>query len=1157
MSRASTTMWLALPAALALGLAMSSAAAQDAPGATGLERTSAVTPLQFHYMGPSPGGRISAAVGIPGNHSTYYLGAASGGLWKSTDGGHTYVPIFDDQNVAAIGSLAIAATDSNTIWVGTGEPWMIRPSDVIGDGVYKSTDAGKSWQHMGLVETGRISRIVINPRDASNVLVCALGRASAPQQERGVFRTTDGGKTWKRTLFVNDDTGCSGLSMDPNNPNVLFAGTWQVSQRTWQQNGGGPGSGVFTSRDNGVTWTRLEQGLPKSPLGKIDVAVAPSNSKRVYALIQTFNQGSLWRSDDGGQQWELTSSDRSLTGRAGYYIRIAVDPKNPDNVYIANSSPHFSTDGGRTFSGHGGDAKAMGPASCGDCHDVWIDPTNPAHYVVTGDGGASIATGAGNAINVVLPIGQNYHVTTDNQVPYWIYSNRQDFFTMRGPSTLSEPSGNGLLPLRDFIPGANDPTLTSNRRPRPKRDGGLYQTGDPTLLPQLPEMDQPPAGIGLGPGGTQKTPAHAVPYGVKLIPPLQWDYSLGGCESGHTLPDPSDSNIVWATCYGNKVTRYDARELTAHSIEPSRITLDSPPDEVQYRCHWTSPLAIDPFNHENVYYGCQMVLRTDDKGHSWTEFSPDLSTQDPSRIVSNGGLVGDNLAQYDGEVIWSMAFSPIQRGLLWVGTNDGKVWYTKGAESSTKPQWVDVTANLHLPTWGQVNQISPSHFDPATAYIVVDFRMAGENDHKPYILKTSDYGATWKNINGDIPATHPLGYTLSIAENPNRQGMLFVGTGHAFYYSMDDGAHWVKYDKGLPPAPVTWITVEPRFHEVALSTYGRGLYILPDMTTFEQTGSTEVGASPGTVKETRLFKPGPIFRKSRTVFPEPNDPLRPHFQFTVAAKPAAPVKMEIFDAKGTPVRTQFLDVHAGLNGAYWNLRYDAPEQIALLTTPPDNLRIWEEPRFQGQTVRRITHWGITPNTGVPLAAPGDYTVRLTIDGKTYTQPFKLLKDPAVGAPLEDLQTSTAMQLRIRERLSQTSQMVNQMEIWRKQIEDRIKASAFTPNAAALQKLNNDILQVEHQLVSRESMLSDDKQFPTAYKVYMNMVWLSGGVGDGAADAGGGADYKPTATQIRVLRELEADLAKARADYEHLEKVTLPAFNQSSAGEAKPITDKLQ
>ena len=1153
MSRVPRAVHLSLPAVIALGVAVSLPGnAQRAPGPEAVQPTTTVPALQFRYMGASPHGRIASAVGIPGDYSTYYLGAASGGLWKSIDGGHTYKPIFDQQNVAAIGTLAIPATDPNTIWVGTGEPWLIRPADVIGNGVYKSTDAGATWQHMGLAETGRIARIVVNPRDANNVFVCAIGRASSPQQERGVFRTTDGGKTWKRTLFVNPDTGCSGLTMDPSNPNTLFAGTWQVSQRTWQQNSYGAGSGIYVSHDNGVTWSRLQQGLPKSPYGKTDVAIAPSNPQRVYALIATYNQGSLWRSDDGGKQWNVVSWDRSLIGRAGYYIRLGVDPKNADNVYVSSSSQHYSVDGGRTFSGLGGkDVKSIGPARCGDCHDIWIDPTNPAHYIVTGDGGAGIATGAGTAIQVTLPIGQNYHVATDNRVPYWFYSNRQDdSTTTRGPMTLSLASGNGLLPEQDFMP--------VGKRPAPwwARNAEKFPV-DKELLAKLPKPAPPPPGFALGPNGEPKTPPAGRPFGSSYDPPPHWEGNLGGCESGFTIPDPTDSDIVWASCYGGKLSVYDASQGTPHSVEPQRITLDSPPDEVKYRCHWSTPIAIDPFDGNNVYYGCQLVLKTSDKGHSWMEFSPDLSTKDPSRILSNGGQVGDNLQQYDGEVIWSMAFSPIQRGLLWAGTNDGKIWYTKDAESATQPHWVDVTANLHLPPWGQINQISPSNFDPGTAYIAVDFRMAGENDYKPYILKTSDYGATWKKITGDMPSDNPLGYVLSVAENPNKQGMLFAGTGHAFYYSMDDGAHWTHFNAGLPPAPVSWITVEPRFHEVVISTYGRGLFILPNITTLEQTGSATVAATAETAGKTRLFKPDKVFRLARGEFPTPLDITRPQFQFTLATAPKTPVKMEIFDSAGKKIRTQMLDAHKGLNGAYWDLKYDDPLKVELRTTPTDNPFIWEEPRFKATNIRGITHWGITPGTGIPLAAPGDYSVQFTLDGKTYREPFTVVKDPRIKATDEILQASTALQVRVSKLLAETSGLVNQMEIWRKQIQDRIAANRFSADAAQLQKLDAEILKVEHQLVSRESMMSDDKQFPTAYKVYMNLVWLSGGVGQGASDEAGGVDYAPTATQIRVTDEIQAELDKAKAGFEHLKTTVLPAFNNSSTGEKQPIKDTLQ
>ncbi len=1139
MKRLSFAAMLAIAVSLCLPLA-----AQYGRGPAGPQHTTTVPPLQFHYMGPAAAGRIASAAGVPGQPNVYYLGAASGGLWKSTDGGHSFRPIFDQQDAMAIGSIAVAPSDPSTVWVGTGEPWVIRPADIIGDGVYKSTDAGATWQHMGLVRTGRIARILVNPKDVNNVFVCAEGRVSAPQQSRGVFRTTDGGATWKRTLFVNPNTGCSGLSMDPADPNTLIAGAWQVTQRTWQEASGGPGSGVFISHDNGQTWTRLAAGLPHSPLGKIDVAIAPSNPQRMYALIQTYDQGSLWRSDDGGAQWQVVSWDRSLIGRAGYYIRLGVNPKNDNDVLITSSSPHYSTDGGRHFSGDGGTLKPIGPASCGDCHDIWIDPNNPARYVLTDDGGASIATGAGTALHVSLPNGQTYHVFSDNRVPYWIYSNRQDDGTMRIISTVSQPSGNGLLPANEFMPEG-----------RGGRGGFFFGRGgrfpvNQQLVAQLPKPAPAPAGLAFGPNHLRTAPAgRGNGFGAPPMPTATYQANIGGCESGFTVPDPTDANVVWATCYGGKLTRYDAIEGEAHSVEPERITLDSPPNQVKYRCHWTSPLAIDPFDHNNVYYGCQMILKTDNKGFSWSEFSPDLSTKDPARVVPNGGIEGDNLAQYDGEVVWSIAPSPIQRGLIWAGTNDGKVWYTKDGESKTQPHWVDVTANLHLPPWGEVNQISPSNFDPGTAYIAVDFRMAGHEDLKPYLLETTDFGATWKSVNGDIPSSNPLDYTLSIAENPNRKGMLFAGSAHAFYYSMDNGGHWVHFNQGLPPAPVSWINVEKRFHDVDVSTYGRGLYILPDITSLEQTGSTAAPAA------TQLFQPADVFRQARGVFPTAAQPARPQFLFHLAAAPTGPVQMEILDAQGNEIRKQELDAHAGLNGAYWDLLYDAPTLVQLRTTPPENPHIWEEPRFQGKSIRTITHWGITPTTGIPLAAPGSYQVRLTIDGKSYTQPFQVLKDPAVLASSATLRQSTATQVHIRGDITETSEMVNQMEIWRKQIQDQLQGDS-PADAPALTRLNTRILAVEHQLVSEAEMLSDDKYFPEAYKVYMNLIWLSGGVGQGASDEAGGVDYAPTATQVRVLASIDRELATARTDFNQLKSTVLPAFNKSMAGKAAAISNTL-
>ena len=1114
--------------------------ARGAAGKQALPKTTTPPPLQFHYMGPPAGGRIASVAGIAGDDSTYYLGAASGGLWKSTDGGHTFLPIFDDQDTSAIGTIAVAPSDAHTVWVGTGERWFIRPSDIWGDGVYKSTDAGKTWSQMGLAKTGRIARILVNPRDAGNVLVCAEGRGNSPQQERGVFRSTDGGKTWTQTLFVNENTGCSGLSMDPNHPDTILAGTWQVTGRTWAELSGGPGSGVYLSHDNGRTWQHLTNGLPESPLGKIDVAISPANPQRMYALIQTKDQGSVWRSDDGGSNWKVVSHDRNLIMRAGYYIRIEANPRDADGVLVLDSAPHYSSDGGMTFSGEGGkSAKPLGPASCGDCHDVWIDPANPAHYVMTDDGGAQIATGAGTALTVALPNGQIYHIASDDQVPYWIYGNRQDDGAWRLSSDLSQPSGNGLLPESEFMAQgkSSDEFFPEGEHDKPKIDKAL--------LAKYPKAASPPKGWMLGPDGEPKTPPDRSGFEGPNEEPPTYQYFPNACESGFTLPAPDDPDIVWSSCYGNNLFRFDLAQGTPHSVSPSRIALGSSPAETKYRCHWTSPLAIDPFDSRNVYLGCQMVLRTSDAGQSWVEFSPDLSTRDPARIIPSGGLMQDNLGQYDGEVVWSLAFSPIVKGLLWAGTNDGKLWYSKDAQSQTAPQWTDVTANLHLPPWGEVNQISPSRLHAGTVYIAVDFRWAGGNDIKPYVLMTTDYGKSWRNIAGDLPASNPLDYVLSVAENPNREGMLFAGTGHAFYYTLDTGRHWVRFKKGLPPSPVSWINVEPRMHDVDVSTYGRGDYILPDIVTLEQTGNAEQPHHGSA----RLFEPGPVFRQARGAYPTVAQPARPQFQFYLANAPKHPVQLQILDTRGKAIRSEKLDAHKGLNGAYWDLFYDKPTDVKLRTTPPENPHIWDEPRYRDKDYRTVIHWGIDENTGTSIAAPGDYQVRITVDGKSFTQPFQVLKDPKIKASDAVLRGSTAMQVQIADALGETSAMVNAMEAWRKQIEDLRKTHASGSAGTALAQLDAQILEVEDQLVSPEARLSDDKQFSAPFKVYWNLRWLGGQVAQGAQNAAGGSDYEPTVVQRQTFADMQDRIAHARTGFDNLKSNVLPAFNDGmkSAG----------
>ncbi|HEV8196844.1 MAG TPA: hypothetical protein VGP87_09415, partial [Gemmatimonadales bacterium] len=856
-------------------------------------------PARFRFMGPAVGGRISAVAGIPGDSLTIYFGAASGGIWKSTDGGQTNAPVFDSQPVQAIGALAVAPSNPQIVWAGTGEAWAIRDADVMGDGVYKSSDAGVTWTNMGLPESGRIGRILIHPTNPDIVFVCALGRATGPQQERGVYRTRDGGKQWERVLFVDANTGCSGLTMDAHDPNVLFAGMWEVVMHTWGMFSGGPGSGVHVTRDGGTTWKRLEDpGLPKSPVGKIDVAVAPSNPARVYALIQTPNQGSLWRSDDSGSTWRVASWDRTLIGRAGYYIRLEVNPGNENEVLVANSSFHRSLDGGLTFPigipGGGGNG-----GGCGDCHDIWMDPRNPNRWAVTGDGGAGITLNHGRTFSsITLPIGQMYHVAVDNQVPYWIYSNRQDNGTMRGPSTVPETSPNRPPPRAASRPDSS--------APRPARSDSAGGRG-------VADSAAADAGGGGGFGG----------FGGST-----WDHGLGGCESGFTLPDPTNPDIVWASCYGNTVTRFDARTGRARSVSPWIHTLDSPPNLLKYRCHWTPPLAIDPFDHNTVYYGCQVIFKTSNGGQSWSVISPDLSTRDSSRIVFSGGIVGDNLGQFYGEVVFAIAPSEIQRGLIWAGTNDGKLWYTRNGGL----RWQDVSPNIGMAPWGTIRKIEPGRFDPGTAYIAVDYHMM--DDRRPFIYKTTDYGRSWNRISDGLPSGHPLDYVMAVAENPNRKGMLFAGTGHGFFYSLDDGTHWTQFKDGLPAAPASWIVVPKQAHDVVVSTYGRGLFLLRDITMLEQSDRPVADA------DLRLFTPRSAYREARSGNVDIN--------YTLKAVPADSVRIEVLDSAGAVIRTMRAQGRAGLNRMTWDLRFDGPRQVELRTTPPDNPRIWEDPRFKGK-----------------------------------------------------------------------------------------------------------------------------------------------------------------------------------------------------------------
>ena len=1040
--------------------------------------------FKFRFVGPKVGNRIAAVAGIAADPSTYYAGAASGGVFKSVDGGNRWEPVFDKQSAAAIGALAVSPSETSTVWAGTGEAWVIRDSDVMGNGIYKSLDAGKTWSNMGLPQSGRIGRIIVHPSNPDIVFACVLGRVTGPQQERGVYRTTDGGQHWERVLFANEDTGCSGLSLDPHNPHTLIAGMWQVQMHTWGEFSGGPGSGIYISHDGGTHWSRVEEhGLPKSPLGKIDVAIAPTNSKRIFALIQTKDQGSVWRSDDAGEKWQRVNSQRALIGRAGYYIRLAVSPANDNEVLVANSSFHQSLDGGENFH-----EVRWG----GDTHDIWIDPANADRFVITDDAGLIITTVHGRGFHrVTLPIGQMYHVAVDNQIPYYFYSNMQDDGNMRGPSV-----------------------------PFDSRETG-------------------------------------------------WDRHMGGCESGFTIPDSTDPNVVWSTCYGDSVTRWDARDKEAHSVSPWKHTLDSPPDKLKYRCHWTPPIAIDPFDHTSVYYGCQVIFRTTNAGGTWSEVSPDLSTQNPAHLVSSGGIVSDNLGQFYGGVVFAIAPSKIQKGLIWAGTNDGQIWYTQDAAA----HWTNVGQHLPaLPAGGTITSIAPSSFDAGSAYVSIDLHLL--DNREPFIYKTTDFGKSWKKISGDLPK-HELSYVRTIADDPNAAGLLFAGTGNGLFYSLDEGTHWTQIKTGLPPAPVTWAVVQPTFRDLVISTYGRGLYVLDDITPLEQ--MTKHRSDAPVV----LFEPRSAYRFVRGP--------RAMLNFALKTLPKDPVQFEILDSHGTVIRQldakEPKDLVVGLNRIEWDLRYDSPRVVALKTVAPDNSHVWEEPRFRDTDSRPITHWGSKPGEVGPIAAPGVYSVRLTVDGQTFTQPLTILRDPhAPGSP-EDIDLSVKTLLEIRDDINQASDLVNRMEWLRKQIEvdesmlrpaakkpDKPKAPAAveddddgddeqTSKAPPLklsgaqekqkeallkivEDLDKQLEAVETRLVSQALRNSDDKYFVEPYGTYLDLIWLNAEVGTGGGDVAGSADFAPSATQLQLLRTYEQEVRSAGSDFEKILHDKLGPLNQS-------------
>lgn len=643
--------------------------------------------LKFRPVGPSIGGRVCRACGVPGNPLVYYAATAAGGLWKSTDGGVRWASVMDDMPVSSIGSVAVAPSDPNVIYVGSGEA-NIRGNVEVGNGIYKSTDAGKTWKHVWKQE-GQIGTMIVHPTNPDVAYAAVLGKAFGPNPERGVYRTADGGKTWQRVLAKNDDTGASDVCFDPTNPRILFAGLWQARRKPWEMTSGGPGGGLHVSRDGGDTWTQLVappkadspeaakeaekgtkrcEGLPEGVYGKIGVAVAPSDPKRVHVLIEA-DKGGLFRSNDGGEKWERVNEKRAIQQRAWYYSTLTVHPRNPDVIFFPQVPLLKSIDGGKSL------MRVSGPHH-GDHHDLWIDPKDPDRMIDSNDGGVDISTDGGKTWYAPpLPICQTYHIAVDNRTPYHVACTMQDIGTAMGPSN----------------------SLTS---------GGI----------QLP-----------------------------------WWHSVGGGEAGHVAIDPSDPNIVYAGEYGGYISRYDHRTRQAKPVSIYPYNPSGHGAEVlKYRFQWTAPIALSPHDPKTIYHGANVLFMTGDGGKSWTKISDDLTRNDKSKQKWSGGpITGDNTGVETYCTIFAVAESPKAKGTIWAGSDDGLVHVTRDGGKVWKNVTEGLT-KVGLPAWGTVICIEPSTFDAETAYLVVDGHRI--DDRKPYLFVTRDGGATWASLTAKMPA---------------------------------------------------------------------------------------------------------------------------------------------------------------------------------------------------------------------------------------------------------------------------------------------------------------------------------------------------------------------------------------------------------------------
>jgi photosystem II stability/assembly factor-like uncharacterized protein len=1003
--------------------------------------------VEFRNNGPHRGGRVVAAAGDVSNPMVFYFGACTGGVWKTVDGGTYWENVSDGFfTTAAVGAIAVSESDPNVIYAGMGEA-CIRGNVSHGDGVYKSTDAGKTWTNVGLKETRHISRVRIDPKNSDLVYVAALGHAWGPNPDRGIFRSKDGGKSWERVLFRTENAGAADLCIDTRNPRILYAAIWEAHRTAWSLESGGPDSSIYKSSDGGDTWTDItgNPGLPKGLKGRIGVSASPAQSGRVWAVMDVEDgQGGLYRSDDGGDNWTQVSEDRNLIQRPWYYDHVYADTQDPDTVYVLNLQMWKSTDGGRSITPI--------PTPHGDNHELWIDPNNNQRMIEGNDGGACVSFNGGSSWSTIYnqPTAQFYHLDTDNRFPYRVYGTQQDNSAICAPSRVTDKAG---IPISDCY------------------QVGHAESGYIQVRPDDPDIVYSGA-VGSSPGG-----------GGSM---LRWD--------GHT--DQTRIITVWPEVQSG----WGAKHM-------------------KYRFQWTYPIVISPHDPNVLYATGNQVFRSTNEGQSWEEISPDLTRNDPDKLGPSGGPVTrDTTGAEHYCTIFAFAESPHEKGVFWAGSDDGLVHISRDGGTS----WQNNTPP-DLPEWTTISLITTSPHDPATAYVAAHrYRL---HDNQPYLYKTNDYGKSWQRINNGIPSDD---FTRCIREDPTRRGLLFAGTETGLYVSADDGANWQRVQGNLPAVPV--YDLQFKDEDLVLATHGRSFWILDDLGVIRQLAE---GAPTNT---NHLFQPRTAYRviaprgfgrpgqpgknygaglgvplvyyenvtpagevKRKFINAGQNPPDGVIVEYVLNAKPEGEVKLSFVDSKGQEIRSfsskapaeldaagsgtaagtegrearsaaagggepqeQRIPAEAGLNRFVWNMRYpDAVKVPGDITTEQ--------------------------STSGPVAAPGSYEVRLTVNGQTQSQPFVIAKDPRVAVSQQDLDEQLAFLLKIRDKLSETNEAINQIRDMKGQVEEWVKrAAAEDPErerariiADAGRNLKIKLTSIEDELIQgRAKAGSDTLNFPS-------------------------------------------------------------------------------